>query len=201
MRRAVSIELAGTKQPGPSHHRIERRAQLVRNSRQKFFLQPARLFRLLARGTLAPQKIGALNLRPDRSRDVHRYATHSGWSMFVINYDRLRLDPNFASILVQPAKTTRAAFARRENRRRLGSRTIFVVRMNYREPEVWCRQPFLLAVTEHLLDVTADKVDALIGCVRFAPRFPNDARNVRHDVFNAAAMHFELRTAFPLFCF
>src|SRR5690348_12846152 len=53
VRRAVSIELSGTKQFGPSHYRVQRRSQLVRNSCEKLLLQPARLFRLLARLTLA----------------------------------------------------------------------------------------------------------------------------------------------------
>src|SRR3954453_1419213 len=119
--------------------------------------------------------------------------------MLITNNDRLRLNPHFAPVFAQPAKTARAAFFRSEDGRRFGCGGLFVIGVKKREPEVWRRQPFFRAVAKHRFNVTADEVDALIARVRFAPCFPYHARHMLDDVFHATTMKRELRSEFPLF--
>src|SRR6185503_4510112 len=108
------------------------------------------------------------------------------------------LDPDLVPIFVHQAKTARATLSGSENRNSFSSRTLTVVRMNNREPKTWRCKPFFRAIAEHLLDITADKVNSALARAGFSPRFPNDTGHMLDEVFDATATKLELRSEFRL---
>src|SRR6185369_7411359 len=101
--------------------------------------QTTRFLGLLSCVTLTREKYTPFDLGFHSSRDIHRHTTHSDWTTLITNNDRLRLNPNFAPVFVHPAKPARTAFALSKDRSSFSSRTLFIIGMNYRQPEVGCR--------------------------------------------------------------
>ncbi len=146
--------------------------------------------------TLALEQLSVFDLGLDRGGDVHRYAAHSYWTTLVANNDRIRLYPYLVPVFMQQAKTARAALSGSIDGCCFSRHTLTVFRMNNSETETWRSQPFFCAISEHLLDVTTDKVNSALGCAGLSPSFPNDTGNMLDDVFDATALKLQLRSEF-----
>src|SRR5262249_20749413 len=134
---------------------------------------------------LAQRQLGALALS-----DIQRYTAQADNSLLFDNRTKIVFDPANATVLCQPAKFTNAVLATLNNCFAFVLRFFPILFRHNPEAKTGClSEPFGGRVTQHLLQIVADK-----GCLsavrnRICPRSPNDSRNVR-NVFSQPLVGF-----------
>ena len=114
--------------------------------------------------------------------DVYIDSPHTSRLAFVVRDNRgMRFDPHPSSVLADPTKFRLTTLTAGELFGRFSGDAFLIIWIDDGEPEVWCRKPFRYSIAEERFNVFTDKINALIGLVRFAPCLPNNHRDALYD--------------------
>ena len=132
---ALRIVEAAPEQAGPDPHRVQRRAQLVREGGQELVLGLARRFRLLPHGLLPREQIVALPLRRALGGDVLAGADVAGeGAVGIVQGDAVVAHPAVGLVVPPQAVLDPEAAARREGLRDGLGAAVAVLRVHVPQP-------------------------------------------------------------------